>query len=141
MLQGTFESDAVFSFHFRGGAPFSGTPGTMWRIYGEKGELSIEGDGYALSMGLALTVKLHDFETGNVEVLDVANSVEQWQKLQLPPMAQVCSLGCEKCASADSEQMIGLVYEAFYEGKGYVDFEHAVKRHRMIADIYAKNEK
>ncbi|GAM91345.1 hypothetical protein ANO11243_093940 [Dothideomycetidae sp. 11243] len=125
MLQGTFESGAVLSFHFRGGGPFKDTPGIIWRIYGEKGELSIEGDGYALSMGLPLTVKLHDFESEKVQTLDVPVLVEEWKDRKMPPMAH----------------MMGLVYKAFYEEKGYVDFEGAVTRHKMIVDIYARAEK
>jgi predicted dehydrogenase len=122
ILQGTFESGAVLSFHLRGGTPFKGTPGMTWRIYGEKGELCIESHAFGMSLGTPLKVQLHDFETGQVEELEVPNLVQEWQDGGMPPMAQ----------------MMGLVYEAFAKGEGYPDWEWAVKRHRMIEEIYAR---
>lgn len=93
-----------------------------WRIYGEKGELSIESHAFGMSLGTPLKVQLHDFETGQVEELEVPNLVQEWQDGGMPPMAQ----------------MMGLVYEAFAKGEGYPDWEWAVKRHRMIEEIYAR---
>jgi hypothetical protein len=39
MLQGTLTSGVVFSATVRGGSPFKDTPGLVWSIYGEKGEI------------------------------------------------------------------------------------------------------
>ncbi|KAF3389834.1 Galactose/lactose metabolism regulatory protein GAL80 [Talaromyces pinophilus] len=39
MIQGMLNSGAVLSATIRGGAPFKGSPGLEWSIYGEKGEI------------------------------------------------------------------------------------------------------
>ena len=115
-LQGFLADGGVLSVSLRGGPPFKDTPGLLWRIYGEKGEIQVTGDGFMLQIGTSnLEVKLHDHEKDTVESIN-------WSDLShhtdLPTVGQ---------------NVAGL-YEAFADGKtgDYVDWDNAVKLHELI---------
>lgn len=121
MITGRLESAALISFHMRGGPPFKDSPGLRWRIYGEKAELSIESPSFALMDGGPVTIKLHDFASDNVEVIEAKVAVPGWED------------------RPGRSQAIGSVYEAFATGKEYPDAEVAMKWHKMIEDMYERN--
>ena len=121
MIQGTLPSGAPLSFVFRRGPPFKGTPGFLWLIHGEKGEIKLT----AASAGLQVnddgkSIQIHNFETDEVETVE-------WETrfLELPPPARG----------------VAAMYEAFAEEtEKYPDFEHAVLRHRQIEELLKKAE-
>lgn len=74
--------DATLSFTFRSGQPFKNTPGLIWTINGEKGEIMVT----ASNMGYLhvdssrdpIEIKLHDHATD--EVIEVEWDWQDWQK-------------------------------------------------------------
>ncbi|TVY81618.1 Galactose/lactose metabolism regulatory protein [Lachnellula suecica] len=122
MLHGLVSpSNAPISIHFRGGKQFPGTPALEWRIQGEKGELRLTSSSFGLNVGTPDTkVELFDEESGIVEEL-VPNSSEL-DDLPIPA------------------QNIARLYEAFRKGEWYPDFEWAVKRHEMLAEIWRRHD-
>lgn len=121
MLTGRYASGAVLSFHMRGGKPFKDGPGLVWRIYGEKGELSIEGPSALIQVSYPVTVKFHDFEKDEVVEVKEEEQGKEWE--EMPMMGR----------------NIGRVYEAFAKGKGYPNWDVALKRHQMIDEMYKRN--
>ena len=122
MLQGTLSSGAPLSVTFRRGAPFKGTPGFIWLIHGEKGEISITASGPALQANDDETkIAIHEFDTEGLEFEDWDRSFKD-----LPGPAR----------------NVAAMYEAFAdrERQNYPDFGHAVLRHRHIEEVYRSAE-
>ena len=122
MLQGVLSSGAPLSVIFRRGPPFKGTPGFVWSIYGEKGEIRITAAGPALQANDDETkVTVHIFDQEEVEVVEW-----DWPFKDLPPPAR----------------NVAAVYEAFAadtEDK-YPDFGHAVLRHKQTEEVFKSAE-
>ena len=120
LLQGRIERDppAVFSLHLRAGAKFQDTPGSIWKIYGDKGELQISFASAGPQIGGPTEMKFDDLMGGDIEHITIEEGKE-WTDLPV------------------QGQNIGRLYEAFADGKGYADFELALKRHRLIDEFYA----
>ncbi|KAK4693308.1 hypothetical protein P7C71_g4065, partial [Lecanoromycetidae sp. Uapishka_2] len=116
MLQGKLYSGAPLSLTFRRGPPFKDTPGLIWSISGEKGEIRVTAAGSGLQAIYGGTIMVQDFATDEIEDI-------QWhgQFEDLPAPAR----------------NVAAMYEAFADKKTglYQDFEHAVIRHRQIEDI------
>ena len=120
LLQGRLDREppAVFSFHLRAGDRFVGSPGSMWRIYGTKGELALEFTSAGPQIGQASSFRFSNAETGKVEEFEVDEGGEKWTKLPTPG------------------QNIGRLYEAFAEGGDYGDFELALRRRQLIDEFW-----
>ena len=125
LLQGRLNRvpEAVLSFHLRAGDKFMGTPGSIWRIYGTKGELAVEFASAGPQIATASSMRFSNTETGVVEDIEVEEGGEVWTGLPTPA------------------QNIGRLYEAFAEGgKGgfgkYADWEVALSRHELIDEFW-----
>ena len=71
MLQGSLSSGTPLSVIFRRGPPFKGTPGFIWAIHGEKGEISITAAGPALQANDDDTkITVHDFDREELKVIE-----------------------------------------------------------------------
>lgn len=118
LLQGRFDTGSapVFSFHQRAGNKFSDKPGLTWRVYGDKAEMLIEVDGGSPHIGSPTKISICDGDTGKVDEVALDQSYEG---LGMP--------------SAN----IGALFDAYAEGKGYADWEVALKRHELIEEFYA----
>jgi len=121
LLQGRLDRNppAVFSFHLRAGDRFKNEPGSTWRIYGDKAELVVEFASAGPQIGQARSIKICHFETGEVETITVDEGGKEWTDLPIPG------------------QNIGRLYEAYADGKGYGDWELALRRHELIEEFYA----
>lgn len=121
MIQGTLKSGAVLSATVRGGAPFKGTPGLDWRIYGEKGEIRITGADAFIEIVGTTSFELHSFDTGEVEKIELKKGTFA----DMDPIAR----------------NVARVYEAIAAGDKSVlcDFKDAVKRHEFIENVYNQN--
>ncbi|RYP22006.1 hypothetical protein DL765_001912 [Monosporascus sp. GIB2] len=81
--------DATLAVTFRAGQQFKGTPGFVWSINGEKGEILVTASGAYLhsdSYGEPIRIQVHDHATD--EVVDVAWDWQDWQK-SLPVRARI----------------------------------------------------
>ena len=117
MLQGILSSGAPLSVTFRRGPPFKGTPGFIWSVYGEKGEIRITAAAPASQADDDETIiAVHSFDQEDVEVIACDRSVKD-----LP----------------ESARNLAAMYEAFAtkETRKYPDFGHAVLRHRQIEEM------
>lgn len=119
LLQGILQAGGVLSIHQRGGPPFKTTPGLIWRMYGETGEIEVTADTSYPHLGCkAMEIRIHDFHQDKVSSVDwTANNDFP------PPVADIAS-----------------IYEAFAQGSGYADWSDAVQRHRMIDEVYKSHE-
>ena len=117
MLQGILSSGAPLSVTFRRGPPFKGTPGFIWSVYGEKGEIRITAAGPALQANDdETTIAVHTFDQEDVEII-----------------------ACDRCVKdlPEPARNVAAMYEAFAtkETLKYPDFGHAVLRHRQIEEV------
>ncbi|KAJ5472304.1 hypothetical protein N7530_006305 [Penicillium desertorum] len=121
MIQGTLNSGAVLSATIRGGAPFKGSPGLEWSIYGEKGEIKIAGPSAFIEIVGTSSVQLHDFATDEIVELKLKNGT----------FAEMYPIN----------RNLARVYEAIAAGDKSLlcDFEGAVKRHHFIEEVYNQN--
>ncbi|GKZ38549.1 transcription regulator gal80 [Aspergillus brasiliensis] len=121
MVQGTLKSGALFSASVRGGAPFKGSPGLEWSIYGEKGEIRISGPNSFIELSGTTSFELHDFNTDKVEKIEL----QKGTFAEMSPM----------------NRNMARIYEAIAAGDKSIlcDFEQAVKRHEFIEEIYNQN--
>ncbi|KAI9722729.1 MAG: hypothetical protein M1812_001660 [Candelaria pacifica] len=135
MLQGSLTSGAVASLHMRGGAPFKDSPALLWRIYCERGEIRLTAP--MPFLGLAdkdVKIELHDGNTDKVETVESkpGEGDEAFKNLE----KDVPRYGKHEA------QNIARLYEAFAKGEKdkYVDFEGAVRRHKMLDEMYKSYE-
>jgi len=112
MVQGILVSGGIMSITMRGGKRIPGSPGFVWRIYGEKGEILITGDGPTFQTG---TLKVYDNEKDIVEEIELPTD----SKEDLPL----------------SGRNVARLYDAFAGGGEYPTFEDALERHRLIDKI------
>lgn len=121
MLQGILKSGAPLSVTFRRGPPFKGTPGFIWSIHGEKGEIRITAAGPALQANdNETTITIDTFDQEELEIIE-------WDQLfeHLPRPAR----------------NVAAMYESFANGETkYPGFGHAVLRHRHIEEVYRSAE-
>ena len=128
-VQGVLESGATLSFVFT--STTDATPGHLqWIISGEKGSLKFEGSNGFIAM--AQPTLYQHFAGGN--------RGSEWYQ---PKGYEAGGEGWEEVKVGDTVfGGIGEVYGAYAEGKkGYVDFEEAVTRHRLVEAIYRSAEK
>ncbi|OTA68077.1 NAD(P)-binding protein [Hypoxylon sp. EC38] len=81
--------DATLSFTYRSGQQFKGTPGFVWTINGEVGEIMVTANGayvHSDSYRDPIEIKIHDFATD--EVVGVDWDWEDWQK-ELPYRSRI----------------------------------------------------
>ena len=131
MVQGKLKSGAVTSIsvrtvhqavkrrdsnqiQLRAGKP----PHMIWKIFFEKGEVSLEAPGVAIQWSYekeTITIKQFDYATDKAETIEVADM--ELEDIRTP------------------SRMIGRVYEAFASGGEYPTFEHALEHHRRLDKI------
>ncbi|KAK4505939.1 hypothetical protein PRZ48_003904 [Zasmidium cellare] len=125
-LQGHLTSGALIDASLRGGPAFKDSPGFVWNIYGETGEIEVTAPGVVLNVGFgpAVSVKLHDHQKDTVEVVDWKVEDEE-ERLPIPA------------------QNVGRLYRAFKEGRReeYADWEEAVGRHSLLARMVESSER
>ena len=125
--RGANQPPAALSFHLRAGTKPAGTPGSTWRIYGEKAELVVEWASAGPQIGQASSIKLYDFASSNTtDLMEEVKGIEGGEEWTGLPV---------------QGQNIGRLYEEFAKGDGegriYADFDLAVKRHKLIDEFYA----
>lgn len=122
LVQGHFESSALFSLHMRGGRAFPGRAEVEWSIYGSKGEIKVIAGGPALQVGYPETKVLlqRDPEGKGGEAEEVKWTKDQWEAL---PQAA---------------QNVARLYEAFADGQKseYKDFEEALVLHKFVDEVF-----
>lgn len=119
-LTGTLSSGIPVSMTLRGGAPFKGTPGLDWRIYGEKGEIRVTASGPFLQIGYPdMKIEVHDFEKDTVE--EVKLEKDEFDSFGIPA------------------RNVARVYKELSEGRNNCTFEDAVERHRLLQGMYKEN--
>jgi predicted dehydrogenase len=121
MIQGSLKSGAVLSAMIRGGAPFKGSPGLEWSIYGERGEIRITGPSAFIEIVGTNSIQLHDFATD--EIVEIA--LKNGAFAEMGPI----------------NRNLASVYEAIAAGDKTIlcDFERAVKRHQFIEEVHCQN--
>lgn len=94
LVQGRLQRkpEAVLSFHLRAGDRFKGGPGSVWRIYGTKGELVVEYASAGPQIAEATSVRFSNSETGEVEELQVDEGGEEWTGLPVQVSASFMML-------------------------------------------------
>ncbi|KAI1272287.1 oxidoreductase family protein [Xylaria sp. FL0933] len=91
--------NATLSFTFRSGQQFKGTPGFIWTINGEKGEIMVTANGayiHSDSYKDPIEIKLHDHATD--EVVPIEWDWQEWQK-ELPRRSRIVAELYERFAS------------------------------------------
>lgn len=121
IIQGTLQSGVVLSATIRGGAPFKGTPGLVWSIYGEKGEIKITGPSALIEIYGITSFELHDFDTEVVEDVELKKGTFA----EMVPIHRNLARVYEAIAAGDTSVLCG--------------FEEAVKRHEFIREIQDQN--
>lgn len=125
MLHGEFVSGAVLSVHQRGGAPFKGESGLLWRIYCEKGEIQVTAGGSFLQVGYPdMKIQVHDHEKDTAEEVSFeGQGVDVPKDLPLPA------------------QNVARMYEVYAAGGKVPSFDDALFRHRTLASIEESSSK
>ncbi|KAL5001382.1 hypothetical protein BDV10DRAFT_182615 [Aspergillus recurvatus] len=121
MIQGTLASGAVFSATVRGGSPFKGTPGLVWSIYGEKGEIRVLGPNAFIELVGTTSIELHDFDNDVVERIEF----KKGEFAEFGPLNRNLARLYDAIAAGDKSLLC--------------DFEGAVKRHEFIEEVYSQN--
>ena len=123
LLQGRFaDSGAFFSYHLRGGEPFSGQPGLVWSIYGEKGEIRITNPLSVLDiLHDDVKIMLHDFAGGKE-----------------PREVEVPKDGMSDLAG--TSENVGRIYEAYARDANYPDWKDGMKRHELIEEMWKRSD-
>lgn len=118
IIHGTVDkSNAIINLQWHGGKVFPGTPGADWRILGDKGELRLISPSFTLNVAKPDTkIEVVDAATGVVEL--VKADTDEWDALPLPA------------------QNIARLYEAYRLKEWYPNFDWAVKRHKMIDELF-----
>ncbi|KAK7184948.1 hypothetical protein DPSP01_002777 [Paraphaeosphaeria sporulosa] len=127
-LHGTLQSSsATFSYLFRRGQPFPGTPALTWTINLEYGEIRlVSPSGLSLELGEPATIHVHWFDSNEVEEVKWEWDAEQ---ATLPPSAR--NVISTLVAFADRKA----------PGDGWVSLEDAANRARLIEGFLAEWEK
>ena len=118
LIIGELSSGAPLSFSLRRGQPFKGSPGFVWNIHGELGEIRVTASSPTFPVfGTDACIEVHDFGRDDLE--DVP---WEWNATTLPMPA--------RC--------VGRLYDQFSLGtKGqYPDFDVATRRHRQIEALF-----
>jgi predicted dehydrogenase len=120
MLQGKLASGAFISYYLRGGAPVPDTPGLVWSVYGEKGEIRLTTNGSNLHIGAPSdAIVVHDQHTNTVE--SVPLDTDKWDELPFPA------------------RNVARVYEAFAEDKGgYGTWDDSIERHKFVEEVMSR---
>jgi predicted dehydrogenase len=120
LLQGQFDRKppAVLSFHLRAGSKSIGAPGSTWRVFGTKGELVVEFSSAGPQMAKAISMRLSDFETKQVDEVMIYEGGPEWEDLPF------------------QGQNIGRLYEAYAAGEEVADFDLALRRHRLLDEFW-----
>ncbi|KAI8963133.1 NAD(P)-binding protein [Daldinia sp. FL1419] len=87
--KGGITKDATLSFTYRSGQQFKGTPGFIWTINGEAGEIMVTANGayvHSDSYREPIEIKIHDHASD--EVVNVEWDWEDWQK-ELPYRSRI----------------------------------------------------
>ncbi|TVY83710.1 Galactose/lactose metabolism regulatory protein GAL80 [Lachnellula suecica] len=126
-VQGTLSSGIPFSLNLRGGAPFKGTPGLDWRIYGETGEIRVTASGPFLQVGYPdMKIELHNFAKDTAEEIEVARD-------ELDIEAPEAAFG------GYAARNVGRVYRGLAKGEINCSFEDAVERHEFLEELCKQN--
>ena len=108
---------APISIFLRRGAPFKDTPGFVWSILGETGEIRVVSSSPALqAFETSTQILVQSFESGDVEEVDLEDKPSPFKL----PVRNIASL-----------------YEAFASGKKgtFADFEDAVGLHKELGEM------
>jgi predicted dehydrogenase len=128
--------DASLTVTFRSGQPFKGSPGFVWTINGEKGELRvISPSGPYLQLeshGDPITIELHDFSSDNVSMVEW--DWKEWQK-PLPLASRIVGEVYERYAYWAEN---GKAAQGGSEGKEFPRLEDALVRMKELELIFAK---
>lgn len=122
LIIGEVASGAPVSIKLRRGQPFKGSPGFLWNIHGELGEIRVTASSPAFTaLDAAVKIEIHNFANDEVEEVKW-----QWSETSLPVAAR----------------NVGAMYDQFWLGaKGqYPDFNEAVKRHREIEAVFKSSD-
>ena len=119
-------NNAPFSYFFKRGPRFKGTPALIWSVHGETGEIRVEADTtsiHAVDDNQNVKILVENFESGEVENVT-------WKDV----MADRGLKGPAK--------NIGSLYEAFAEGGNaeWSTFETALERHKFLEDVWGEWE-
>jgi hypothetical protein len=127
LVHGELKGGVPFSFTIRGGPPFKDTPMFDWRVYCERGEIRVTGDGQ-LWLAPGNKVQAFDFVAQSVKDVDVSQAVGKEDV--------AVKMGFD--APVDN---VARLYEAFADGKTdkYLDFKQSLKWADFIQDGYDKN--
>jgi len=121
LIQGALKSGAVASIHYRGGAAKGGID-YHWEIEGEQGIIMFKG-------------------SNGPQVLDIFFTLPERKLTRLKRILPAMYLNGEQIQHREDKEdrlgNIGREYEAFAEKDPahYVDFDHAVARHKIIEAI------
>ena len=108
---------APISISLRRGAPFKDTPGFLWSILGETGEIRVVSTGAMFqAFETSTQIFVESFESGDVQEVD---SDDKQSPFKLP-----------------TKNIAGL-YEAFASGKegSFPDFEDAIELHKELGEM------
>ena len=108
---------APISVSLRRGAPFKDTPGFVWSILGETGEIRVETARASIqAYEMSTKVLVQNFESGDVQEVDLD---EKQSPFKLPA------------------KNLATLYEAFASGKKgtYPEFGDAVERHKELEEM------
>ena len=120
LVQGTLKSGASISGHQRGGPPFKGSPGLVWLIQGELGEIEVTADDFLPHLGYKqMDIRIHNFGSGNVIAVDWRGQESRSTRDLHAPAADIAE-----------------IYEAFARGNTHTDWKDAVRRHEMIDEVF-----
>lgn len=130
-LHGELQGNIPFNFQTRGGPAFKGTPAFDWRIYCQRGEIRVFGDGQLWLAG-GLKFQVFDFVTQAVKDVDLGTFAKENLKDDVATRD-----GFE--APADN---VARLYEAFAKGKTdkYLDFKQSLMWAEFIQDAYTAND-
>ena len=123
-LQGRLKSGGVLTMNLREGKPFKGSPGMVWRIYGETGEIELLAQATFAQLGTPVhSLKLHHFENDVVEEICYDDLMHH---KELPPISR----------------NIAALYDNFADGKteGYVQWDEAIRHHELLEGLQKSNE-
>ncbi|RYO96995.1 hypothetical protein DL763_002932 [Monosporascus cannonballus] len=127
--------DATLAATFRTGQQFKGTPGFVWSINGEKGEILVTASGAYLhsdSYGEPIKIQVHDHATD--EVTDVAWDWKDWQR-NLPVRARIVGELYERYAHWWEN---GRPSGTLADGEEWPRLHDAVERINEVRELFAQ---